>query len=445
MGDWTTTDCQGLRSLEQVTDDFCRSGNRLLGKNNNLVKALKADLKPVFAKRNNMEVMKAFRKLPQGLTDAQKAEKILEFAKSMPDKEFNEWMMKNLKGLKGEARIKAIMEMPKRFADHKIADEVLDVVKRYSDDLAGRTGRIFQRMGYDGVMRKIDWEKLKSTTKAWKTAKGIGDPLKSGVVADEAVKATSLVKRLKQITANSRVVKLYDSLRVKYNGKIESISQNLAKDAGNTFKNVYTPEALKSLPNVSSSKTVIGALQEVTLKDGSKKMVLSIPIENYASGIRVGLNVGVMTFIFSEGATIYQFARGDITQEDFYWETGKNCSAALLGGSATFVAVALGATPAGWVVMGLGVGTYMICDITFKGLRAAIDGPGFKLEDIMGQFPTEFQKRRSAIDFEGVDALFEYSGNVSILDYHGHDSLFENKSGNPSMFDAEGKNGLFDL
>lgn len=254
-----------------------------------------------------------------------------------------------------------------------------------------------------------------------------------------------LIAKFRSKVGSSRVVQLYDKLKANYNGKVTDISRRMAQDAGKTFKNVYTPEALASMKDVASTKTVIGTLQEVTFKDGSKKMVLSIPVENYAKGIKAGIGAGVMTFILTEGATVYQFAKGDMTQEDFLWESGKNCSTSMLTGGATFVAVVLGANPTGWVVMGIGVGSYLVCDIAFKNIRAAIDGPGFEFADIMGEFPTELQRKRTAIDFEGVDSLLEHNGAYSVLDYHGEDTIFDNASGQSGLFDYEGEKGLFDF
>lgn len=262
--------------------------------------------------------------------------------------------------------------------------------------------------------------------------------------AEKTINGEGLIGKLGKSLANSRVVKLYDSLRAKYNGKVADVSRKMANDASRTFKNVYTPEALHSMKDISSSRTVIGVVQEVTLKDGSKKIVLSIPVENYANGIKAGMSAGVMTFIFSEGVTIYQFAKGDIDQEDFCWESGKNCSAAMLSGTATFAAVVLGASPGGWLVMGIGVGSYMICDLAFRNLRYAVDGPGFDMNDVLGQLPTDLQRRRSAMDYEGMGGLLEYNGKYSVMDYHGEDSLFENTSGGSGLFDAEEKKSLFD-
>jgi hypothetical protein len=375
MGDWTTTDCRGLRSLEQVMDDFCRSGNRLFGRNNNLVKALKADLKPVFAKRNNMEVMKAFRKLPQGLTDAQKAEKILEFAKSMPDKEFNEWMMKNLKGLNGEARIKAIMEMPKRFADHKIAEEVLETVKRYSDDIAGRTGRIFQRMGYDGVMRRIDWEKLKATTKAWKTAKGIGDPLKSGVVAGKA--------SVRQVVSAGKKINVVDIPVSVDNGKI-----------------------------ITSADNVVTTVGKQGVKQGAKSGVVKGAgkiTEFLKSSAGQGVTAGVLSFALKEGETIVAYSQGKIETDEFNRRTALNAGVAAAEGCTVYliagatagapVAVTIGA----FIVAGIVVekaGEY----VWYRIDREVGTFPGIDVDELFFAVDESVKKRRTMLDdLEALD------------------------------------------
>ncbi len=59
LGDWTTRDWRGIRPLDQTIADYCRSGNRILGKNNGLTKVIRQDVDAILAKCNNMEIMQA--------------------------------------------------------------------------------------------------------------------------------------------------------------------------------------------------------------------------------------------------------------------------------------------------------------------------------------------------------------------------------------------------
>jgi hypothetical protein len=71
---------------------------------------------------------------------------------------------------------------------------------------------------------------------------------------------------------------------------------------------------------------------------------------------------GLMVFGLDAGHAYYDFAKGNIYKPEF---EKRLMDAAVKGtavGGATAVAVFLGATPAGWVVLGVGIGAYCITD-----------------------------------------------------------------------------------
>lgn len=324
--------------------------------------------------------------------------------------------------------------IPSGISEGARSDCILKILKKYNVDFSSRATHVLARMGYTGVVFPIDHKALKQITGRVPTTFDIAKHW-----------SLELMDDLKQRLKKSNQVRLYGGLKESYNCAIDKASRRMAERAYQTFDNVYSPAALKSMTEVKNCRTVVGVLQEVTMKDGSQKLVLSIPVENFAKGIKSGIGDGVMTFVFSEGATLYQFARGDISQEDFCWESAKNCSAAMLSGGATFVAVVLGAAPTGWVVMGIGIGSYMLCDIAFTEIRRMVDGPSFTIDDILGELPTEIQRRKTLFDYSGYDSLLAYRGEESILDYHGADSMFELPS-DSSAFDFKSNDkSLFDL
>lgn len=341
-------------------------------------------------------------------------------------------MLGNHNGL--AQQIKAEIKLiPKGLSNQERAARILEILKSHNSEFSRKATNVLSRMGYTGDVGSIDYEKLKAIT---------GTASTSDVARHWSFQ---LMDDLKQRLAKSKPVRLYGGLKESYNCAIDKASRRMAERAYQTFDNVYSPAALKSMTEVKNCRTVVGVLQEVTMKDGSQKLVLSIPVENFAKGIKSGIGAGVMTFVFSEGATLYQFARGDISQEDFCWESAKNCSAAMLSGGATFVAVVLGAAPTGWVVMGIGIGSYMLCDIAFTEIRRLVDGPSFTLDDILGELPTELQRRKTMLDYSGLDSLLTYRGDESILDYHGADSMFELPN-DSSAFDFKSNDKtLFDL
>ena len=180
-------------------------------------------------------------------------------------------------------------------------------------------------------------------------------------------------------------------------------------------------------------------MQTIQLKDGTTVKVLHVPVENVAKGINAGLSAGVMTFILSEGVTGYCYFKGEISKDKFVIESAKNCSAAIMTGSATFVAVTLGASAGGPIVLGIGIGSYMLCDIAFERLERAIDYRHFHIEDMLGKFPIEFQRRRSTLEYDGYENLLGYAKNKrSTLEFKGNvRSTLEHQGSSKSLLEFQ--------
>lgn len=184
-------------------------------------------------------------------------------------------------------------------------------------------------------------------------------------------------------------------------------------------------------------KFVRGILQEHVV-NGKTVTTLSVPI---SPAIKVAGAAGVMTLVFTEGVTVYKFANGTITEEDFIRESAKNCGASIVVGTATYVLVALGATPTGWVIIGAGITAELVYEVAFEVIDKEFATPLITMDDIIGRLPTEIQQRRGAFNDSGYKSFleanqarlsslefadtkespFEYGNNNSALDY------FENK------------------
>lgn len=154
---------------------------------------------------------------------------------------------------------------------------------------------------------------------------------------------------------------------------------------------------------------VVGAkLQKVAVGDGcelSDEVARKITEQCYkwatASPTKAAMSAGILTFIFSEGGTVCKFATGEIDEPGFYKETGRNLGGAILSGSACYGAVVLGATPSGFIVMGLCVGTVVAWDFMFEKLDEEFSTPQISMSDVLGKLPTALQNRR---DVWGVSA-----------------------------------------
>ena len=368
LGDLTTVDADGLRSADVAANDFLKSINRILGNHNGLSQTMRSEI----------------REMTRGMNRQAKAVKTLE------------------------------------------------ILKSHSKELNIRLQRVLSRMGFDGTVHQIDYEKLRALASY--------QPTKTEVAH---FWSEYLMDGLETSLRKSAPVQFASKVKNAYNGKIVDVSERLANGAYNTFEKVYSPEMLKNMNNVSKTRQVIGVLQEVTMKDGSTTMVLSIPKENFLKGAKAGISTGVATFFLTEAFTYYSYAQGEISRKDFCWETGKNCAASMLSGTATFVAVTLGAAPGGFVVLGVGVGAYVLCDIAYSQIRRAIEGPDFSIDDVLGKLPTQMQRRKTLWTYDGIESLIEYNGTESVMDYVGGDSLFEYEGASEGVLDFNGNESLF--
>ena len=161
-------------------------------------------------------------------------------------------------------------------------------------------------------------------------------------------------------------------------------------------------------------KFVRGILQEHII-NGKVVTTLSVPI---SPALKAGGTAGVMTLVFTEGVTVYKFANGTITEEEFIRESAKNCGGALAVGTTTFVLVALGATPTGWVVIGAGVAAELVYEVAFDHVYKEFATPVITMDDLIGRLPTALQRRRGAFNHDGFESFLEANQKrLSLLEF----------------------------
>lgn len=161
-------------------------------------------------------------------------------------------------------------------------------------------------------------------------------------------------------------------------------------------------------------KFVRGILQEHVV-NGKVVTTLSVPI---SPALKASGSAGVMTLIFTEGVTVYKFANGTITEEEFIRESAKNCGAALTVGTTTFVLVALGATPTGWVVIGAGIAAELVYEVAFDCVYKEFTTPLITMDDLIGKLPTSLQRRRGAFNHDGFESFLEANQKrLSLLEF----------------------------
>lgn len=200
--------------------------------------------------------------------------------------------------------------------------------------------------------------------------------------------------------------------------RAERVARPVAKIPG--MKRI--PKSAADFAKMQGVKFRRGILQEHHI-NGKTVRTLSIPV----SPLDAGASAGVITLIFTEGVTIYKFTRGSITEDEFIKESAKNCGGAILVGTTTYVLVALGATPTGWVVIGVGIAAELVYDVAFECVYKEFARPTISMQDILGRLPTELQRRTSVFDERGFGSFMKYhKEKISSLEFTNHaESPFE--------------------
>lgn len=192
-----------------------------------------------------------------------------------------------------------------------------------------------------------------------------------------------------------------------------------------------TVEHIARNAGYKNTKMVRGLLQKVSTKQGGESFILSVPV---AGGAAIeGVSAGVLTFVISESFTAVGLAKGEITEDAFWVETGKNIGAALVEGVAVGVVCCLGFGPAGVVAIAVGVGAYIIYEVAFNVLYDINKFKGITLDDYLGVMPTAIQRRPSAFDYEGACKVLNYEGTAPGLGYEGTAPGLDYKGDRPGL------------
>ena len=190
------------------------------------------------------------------------------------------------------------------------------------------------------------------------------------------------------------------------------------------------PKKVTEFAKNAKVKFVRGFLQEYNNIKLKNIKTLSVPVA--AKHLKVAGSAGVMTLVFTEGITVYKFTSGNISEEQFIKESAKNCGAAIVAGSATWVIVALGATPTGWAVIGVGITADLMYEVAFKQLEKEFSTPTITMDDLLGKLPTSLQNRRGAFNHDGYDSFLEINKKrLTAFDY------FESKKTSFDYFESK--------
>jgi len=100
-------------------------------------------------------------------------------------------------------------------------------------------------------------------------------------------------------------------------------------------------------------------------------------------GITGGLGAGLVTFVFDAGGATYSFITSQTFRPEFERKLADATVTGGVIGSGTGVAIMLGATPVGWVVVGIGVAGYFITDMAVQTWHKTQDRKYLTRSDLM--------------------------------------------------------------
>lgn len=160
---------------------------------------------------------------------------------------------------------------------------------------------------------------------------------------------------------------------------------------GTTYAREVLQASGKKLATNAAEQTVVAA--GLISSDGR----IFIP-SLHTAGIEGGA-----VFLFEAGIAGYQYVSGDITRPEMVREVEDSAIKGTTVGGAAAVAVLLGATPAGWVVIGVGIGSYFVTDIALGYYHEYKDSKYLNDEDLKAfgirtNSPLDFADEISPLD-----------------------------------------------
>lgn len=146
--------------------------------------------------------------------------------------------------------------------------------------------------------------------------------------------------------------------------------------------------SLESAPRAVTGyrQTVRSSIEQIEARPGvltrSGKLIVTQPgeaVAEGAGGVRVvrgvgrvggaavaGLSAGGVSLVIDLASATWSYADGTMTSDEFVAELGHSAIRGTAVGGSTAVVVLLGATPTGWIVVGVGVGAYVITDLVIE-------------------------------------------------------------------------------
>lgn len=148
---------------------------------------------------------------------------------------------------------------------------------------------------------------------------------------------------------------------------------------------LYVTNAL--IQKVGAGKYALSAIVNASTKELAPNVTRSVAVTS------AFLNYGIATFIFDQSRSVFFFVKGDMNTNKLLKESAKNLITSSGSGLATMCAVALNCNPAGFTVMAISIGGYMVVNQAITYAENLNRRNYLFIEDILGDLPLEMQQR----------------------------------------------------
>ena len=306
--------------------------------------------------------------------------------------------------------------------------------KKFYENLKNELLKRTQKGGY-GISKSLTEKEAREIVAQLKAAYESGEEVdlikwvakKCGIGVDEAAEVVE--KSVRTSTAAAKANKAVTTKGFKKNLSSGAKCKTAVTRTGEDVTAKTVEDAAKKA-GYKNTKTMRGILQRIYTREGGERYILSVHVPENAFQ---GVGAGVLTFVIAEGASAVGFARGEMTEDEFMVETGKNAGAALVDGLAVYAVCCMGVGPAGVVSLVVGVGAYFIYEITFDALYDINKFKGVTLDDYLGILPTEIQRRATALDYKGACRILDYEGHSEGLDFKGKEPGLDYSGREPGL------------
>ena len=304
-------------------------------------------------------------------------------------------LCKNLKTLLGE-RAEAVSSKVMKFVQERITKKMstrhiaTEMVEWLSRQRIGSEVYLANRQVMKGLWDStvaVNIKEARATLETQKKIAAIGAEKEAARIAREA--------KLKKVNSAmaSKSQKEVNPLRVVRDMKAQCKEATIAKGV--------IPESLHPQK---------GYLLPITYNSGRRCYALVY----YSKALRAGSTEGVCAFVISSGIALSLYKYGVMTDDEVKMEIAQAGVASGAVGTITGVSVLLGASPTGPIVLAIGIGGYVLCDMVFEMQKQM----SFGVDDILGYMDEDFEDTASflTIGETDTDTFVDEQGKNSFVD-----------------------------